>query len=110
MDKSNRNNSTSKLKYAKEAIDLGIVEVDSESNQAYTKEVTEAKTIKLQSRYDARLRYEGQVTGKLYTWNKAGDVVEVDSLDSEYLLAKRVGAKPCCGNSRGGNPIFEISN
>jgi len=103
MDKPNKNIVSGKLeKYEKLE-----VKVDSESIPTYTKV---AKTVKLRSCYDARLQYKGQVTGKLYSWNKAGSVVEVDSLDSEYLLAKRLGAKPCCGNSRGGNPIFEISN
>jgi hypothetical protein len=41
-------------------------------------------------------------------WNKAGDITDVDALDSEILLAKRISIG-CCGNSRDGKQIFEVA-
>jgi hypothetical protein len=77
--------------------------VDTGSNQTYN---TKATTVLLQSVFDARLEYTGQTSGKQYTWNKAGDIREVDASDSEILLAKRIGGNGCCGSSRGGNMVF----
>lgn len=106
MDESSRNRSTSKLNTTPPIQSVGKVEVDSVSNVIYNKKVT----VKIQSLYDARLEYKGQVTGQLYTWNKAGSVVEVSAEDSEILLAKRMGGQLCCGNSRDTNKIFSIAN
>lgn len=80
------------------------IKVDSESTMTYN----ERDTVFLRSVYDARLEYTGQITGKQYIWNKAGSVVEVDAEDSKILLAKRIGIKSCCGNSKGGKPLFEL--
>lgn len=66
------------------------------------------KTVKLRSTLSARLEYRGQVSGKLYAWNQAGSIVEVDEADSGILLAKRRGQKTCCGNSKDGHAIFEL--
>lgn len=85
----------------------GQVKVDSESVSTYNYEV-KPETVLIQSVFDARLEYTGQITGKQYVWNKAGSVQEVDALDSEILLAKRIGSTGCCGSSQGGNVIFEL--
>ena len=97
MDSGSKTLSSGELKpKAKVSVDLG-------STQVYN------KTVRLRSRVSARLEYRGQETGKLYQWNKAGDVVEVEEADSGILLAKRRGTKSCCGNSKDGNAIFELA-
>lgn len=103
MGKSSRNYSTSKL-----GVDYEVqpeVQIDSESNMSYN---SRKAGVKLISMLNARLEYTGQVTGKQYVWNTAGSVVEVDAEDSEILLAKRIGGETCCGNSKGGNVVFQI--
>jgi hypothetical protein len=90
-----------------EAVKLGIVEFDSESTVAYNSYV-EPETVYIQSVFDARLLYTGQVSGKQYEWGKAGDICEVDMLDSEILLAKRIGGEGCCGSPKDSNKVFQI--
>jgi hypothetical protein len=114
MDKSSRNSVPSKLEkpkieYDKEAISLGMIDVDSESKIAYNQSTNPA-TVAIQSVLGARLEYTGQVSGKQYVWNKAGDIVLVDAEDSEILLAKRIGGRLCCGNSQDINKIFQIAH
>jgi hypothetical protein len=109
MDKSSGNNSTSKIggRIAK-SFPPSIEEfgVDSESVTPYNYS-NKPQTVRIQSVFDARLEYTGQVSGKQYVWNKAGDIVEVGVEDSEILLAKRMGEKLCCGNSTETNKLFQ---
>jgi hypothetical protein len=114
MDKSSRNSVSgklekSKIEYDKEAISLGMIDVDSESKITYNQS-TNPVTVAIQSVIGARLEYTGQVSGKQYVWNKAGDIVIVDVEDSETLLAKHIGNKLCCGNSQDMNKIFQIAH
>jgi hypothetical protein len=83
------------------------VSVDSESNTPYN---YESELVTLRSLYDGRLLYTGQVTGKQYCWDKAGSMVEVSEDDALYLLEKRQGKRPCCGNLRDGTALFEKVN
>lgn len=114
MAKPSSNNSTSNLADAfglssKEEEKLDILEetaIDSGSKPLYNK----SSGVRIRSLYDARLEYRGQVSGKLYIWNKAGDTTEVLTEDSALLLAKRLGGKQCCGDSKDGNVVFEIAN
>ena len=100
MDKRSKNSNAGDLGV------VGEVSVDSESIAPYNYEV-KPKTVKLQSVFDARLTYTGLETGKQYEWNKAGSILDVDVLDSETLLAKRIGGTGCCGNSnQDGNVVF----
>jgi hypothetical protein len=103
MDKPSKNSKPGQLEPTSSG---GYVEVkvDSVSTVLYNKKVS----VKLRSLYDARLEYTGQTSGKQYQWNKAGSIVEVDAEDSEILLAKRIGGKLCCGNSRDVNKLFEL--
>lgn len=72
------------------------------------KEVTiNSERISIQSLYPAHLRYTGRVSGQLYSWAKAGDVVSVLKEDAQELLAKRINAQPCCGQSGEGNFLFK---
>lgn len=63
------------------------------------------ETVKLQSMMDARLSYDGLVTGKHYEWAKAGSVVAVDADDAPALLEKRIVAQSCCNGSN--NAVFQ---
>lgn len=61
----------------------------------------------VQSLVDARIIYNGAVTGKRYEWARAGAIVPVDERDVPELLAKRLGGRSCCG-PQDGNKIFEL--
>lgn len=65
-------------------------------------------SVKLQSSLDARLLYDGQVTGKHYEWQRAGSIVAVDAMDAPYLLEKRIKSQSCCSGSD--NAVFQIVN
>lgn len=62
----------------------------------------------VQSIFPARLKYTGVATGKLYVWEKAGDIVSVENADLMDLMSKKVGEKGCCGDNLNGNPVFQI--
>ena len=108
MGQPNRNISSGELKYVEPKTihldEAAEVSFDFESVLPYNNEVK----VSLTSLLDARLVYTGQVTGQQYVWNKAGSVVEVDAEDSKILLAKRIYGT-CCGNSKDGQPIFQIT-
>jgi hypothetical protein len=113
MDKSSRDSRPSKLvqlvqddsRIQPEIDEIKKLQVDSESKVPYTKSMV---SVKIRSRFDARLEYTGQATGKQYLWSKAGSVVLVDVEDSEILLAKHIGDQLCCGNSPETNKVFEL--
>jgi hypothetical protein len=109
MGKSGRDSSTGKLGYIEPStVRLTVepeVKVDSGSKPLYNKKVV---SVLLRSLYDARLEYTGQATGKQYVWKSAGSIIPVDVEDSYVLLAKRIGGKSCCGNSKDGQAIFDI--
>ena len=65
------------------------------------------KLVKIESLLEAHLEYTGRVSGKLYHWQKAGDIVLVDEADVPELLSKHLGKKMCCGS--GDNRIFQIA-
>ena len=104
MDSGNETTSIGKLTPKRKSVYTAEQEVmvDSESTMVYN------STVKLRSLVSARLEYTGQVTGKLYVWEQAGSIVEVDESDSGILLAKRRNNKRCCGNSKDGQALFEI--
>jgi len=56
-------------------------------------------SVKLQSMVDARLLYDGRVSGKHYEWQRAGSVQVVDDLDAPDLLSKRIKTQSCCSGS-----------
>lgn len=61
----------------------------------------------IQSLIASHLIYTGQISGQQYEWLKAGEVILVDNRDVPELIAKRLGAKLCCGGGDD-NRIFEI--
>ena len=67
----------------------------------------ESEQIRVTSKFPAKLMYEGQVTGQLYVWERAGAVVNVDVRDVPDLLSKQIGGG-CCGNRQQENSLFEI--
>jgi len=69
-----------------------------------------ANVTSIQSLFPAHLKYVGAVSGKVYEWERAGNIVSVDNDDVPALLAKRVGAKGCCGGNRGGNKVLAVIN
>jgi len=66
------------------------------------------KEVKLQSQMDARLLYDGLVTGKHYEWQRAGSIVVVDAQDAPYLLEKKLNAHSCCGGSSPDQSVFAV--
>lgn len=65
------------------------------------------KEIKIQSLIDSKLIYTGRVSGKLYEWQRAGDIIAVLEEDVPELLSKRIGQRSCCGEGLLGNQVFE---
>lgn len=65
-------------------------------------------TVFVRSKFPARIRETGSVSGLQYEWPKAGDVVEVDERDVDFLLTRRVGNKGCCGGATFDNHLFEL--
>lgn len=56
-------------------------------------------SVKLQSMVDARLLYDGRVSGKHYEWQRAGSIQAVDAVDAPDLLSKRIKTQSCCSGS-----------
>lgn len=61
----------------------------------------------VRSRVQARVIYNGNVTGNRYEWPVAGSIVAVDERDVPELLAKKLGGRSCCG-PQDANTIFEL--
>lgn len=53
-----------------------------------------------------KLNYIGPVTGKLYVWGRAGDMVYVDKEDADIMRYK-TSTRDCCSGTRA-TPYFEI--
>lgn len=108
MAKPSSDNGTSKLDFGTGELEVqGFVKevkVDSGSSSLYN---LEEDGVKLRSLFDGRLEYTGRISGKQYTWNKAGSIILVDSADASYLLEKRIGKQACCGDSKDGSALFE---
>jgi hypothetical protein len=58
--------------------------------------------------YPARVHYTGTKTGRRYTWDWAGSIIDVFEEDLEDLLKKKT--RPCvtCHGSAEEIPIFEV--
>ena len=61
---------------------------------------------KIQSQIDSKLVYTGRVSGELYEWQRAGDIIAVRDEDVPELLSKRIGERTCCGEGLLGNKVF----
>jgi hypothetical protein len=78
--------------------------LDIDSSVVYT----ELEQMRIRSKFPAHLTYIGLVTGKRYEWEKAGEIVLVNSEDVPELLSKVIGGAGCCGAVSNGNVVFEI--
>ena len=65
--------------------------------------------VRLVSRLDAKLYVTGKYSGQEYLFDGAGSVVDVDSRDVEWMLAKRQGERQCCGGDPTGNIVFALA-
>lgn len=61
----------------------------------------------LQLRHEAIYKIKGPVTGRLYVFEGAGAIRNVDSRDVEGLLSKLKGEK-CCNGVLGPQPVFRL--
>jgi hypothetical protein len=71
-----------------------------------SKETTDSTLRKLRSCFAADLYVDG-LFGKTYHFPMAGAEVNVDEVDYEFLLAKRIKNSSCCGQGGTENPLFE---
>ena len=83
--------------------------VDSIEKEAVVEKVVEPYNSyrKIQSLIDSKLVYEGRSSGKLYEWQRAGDIIAVREEDVPELLSKRIGERSCCGEGLLGSKVFE---
>ena len=87
----------------------GIVRVDTLADEEVVEYTNiEQSVVRVRSKYPARIKHIGQVTGQQYVWNSPGDVIEVSARDWDSMKAKRVGKTPCCGASGNENFMFEL--
>ena len=63
------------------------------------------ETVKIISQRNMKINYTGKVSGKLYVFDGAGAVVNVNVEDADIMLAKR-GGQCCEGSSSGPAPYF----
>lgn len=64
------------------------------------------KTVRIVSLRTSKVNVTGKTTGKLYVFNGAGSMVDVDEQDAQEILSKRAG-KSCCGPGR--TPFFQLA-
>lgn len=92
--------------YDKRARPRGLEKSTIETDKA--NQYNSDRSVALRLIYPSKVKLEGPVTGKPYVWDGSGSVVEVDSLDAETLLQKRIGGRSCCGAIQpDGNQLFE---
>ena len=79
---------------------------DEELEEEVVEEVQpeQSETVQLVLVRDMKLNYTGPVTEKLYVFNGAGSVLDVDKEDADIMLAKRGGN--CCPGGSGPAPYF----
>ena len=82
------------------------LEISEQRVKVEATQVETPQTVRLMSQYPAIVKYTGKSTGKAYTWNGAGSIVEVDALDAEDLLTKLMNVQPCCNSPRRPQPKF----
>lgn len=77
------------------------------AKRKYTKQVEEVETVKVRLLKDMNVNVIGKVTGKRYSWQGGGSVVNVDILDKDKLLEKRGNPVSCCDDVVN-QPYFEL--
>ena len=63
-------------------------------------------TVRLQLMKEVKLNTIGKVTGKKYTFDGAGAILDVDKEDADILLKRKRSG--CCPGSSGSTPYFQI--
>jgi len=65
--------------------------------------------IKLRSKFPAKIKAVGQVSGKTYIFPEAGSEMLIYTEDVPALLAWRIGETACCGGAGKPNEVFELA-
>ncbi len=65
--------------------------------------------IKLRSKFPAKIKVVGEVSGETYIFPTAGSEMLVHSDDVDALLAWKIGEGSCCGGVGGPNVVFELA-
>lgn len=84
-----------------------VIKTDGIANSDAISYTTVEQSVKIVNKFPATISLKGLITGKLYVWNGAGTVIEVDSRDVDDLLTKKIGETACCGQTQRGNILFE---
>jgi len=84
-----------------------VEEEEPPKKRSYTKQ-SEPQTVKLRLKKQMKVNSIGKVTGKKYTWEKAGAVVDVDILDKDELLKKGLSPRETCCHDIVVQPYFEV--
>lgn len=84
-----------------ERVDLSEELVEEEKEVVKSQQ---SETVAIVSMRNMKINYTGPVTKKLYVFDGAGAVVNVDVKDAEIMLAKRGGK--CCPGGSGPAPYF----
>lgn len=79
--------------------------LENTTSGAYTSDTV--STVSIVSLIEAKISITGTVTGKVYVFERAGTVREVDILDKDEILNKKKG-RACCGGTSG-NAIFQLA-
>jgi len=77
------------------------VEISEEKKEVKSQQ---SETVSIISLRNMKINYTGKASGKLYVFDGAGAVVDVDVEDAEIMLAKRGGN--CCPGGSGPAPYF----
>lgn len=92
-----------------ERVELSEEKVEEEEEVKEEKKVTvkaqQSETIKIVSLRNMKINYTGKVSGKLYVFNGAGAVVDVDVEDAEIMVNKQ-GGQCCQGTASGPSKYF----
>jgi len=80
------------------------VEISEEKVEEEKVKLQQSETVSIVLLRDMKVNYTGPVTEKLYVFNGAGAVLDVDKEDAEIMLAKRGGN--CCPGGSGPAPYF----
>jgi hypothetical protein len=69
----------------------------------------EVTLVRIANHIDANVKVQSRYSGRVYLFNGAGSVVNVDERDVEWMLEKRQGERQCCGGTGGGNVVFKLA-
>ena len=74
----------------------------SDKKKEEPKKSKQSETVRLVLQRNLRLKYTGQKSGKLYVFDGAGSIIDVDKEDVEIMLKKHGGT--CCEGSGSTKP------